>query len=322
MERRLIFWHYLFILFLFSGLFALFHRQQRIVRAQNATVLAVFPTETQIDLNGANSVDLQIYISNVENLNAFDITLTYDGNIANMLEWSHGGFLSNLSCYRDINELGYFSLACFQVQTPGVNGEGPLINLTFFGVSPGLTTITITEAKLPDGSSPPQPIYAQLQHGTIAVCCRTSPVTGAIALQGQTRRGGVPVTLAGGALFGQGPYTAFSTPSLGHNLDFGLAAHDTYALAAAYPGYLGLAAEVTVSGPLTLPPLRLLAGDVTGDGTIGPSDLDAIRAAYGMSGAGLAADLNGDGLVNLRDLALAGGNYGLSAASAYADWQP
>ncbi len=61
---------------------------------------------------------------------------------------------------------------------------------------------------------------------------------------------------------------------------------------------------------------------MTGDGTIGPSDLDAIRAAYGMSGAGLAADLNGDGLVNLRDLALAGGNYGLSAASAYADWQP
>ncbi|MGI6741017.1 MAG: dockerin type I domain-containing protein [Brevefilum sp.] len=97
---------------------------------------------------------------------------------------------------------------------------------------------------------------------------------------------------------------------------------DTYTFTTAQPGYLNLQKSLTLNADLTLPPLRLLAGDVNGDELVDTADLEAIGAVFDASGSGLAADLNGDGVVNLQDLALAAGNYGLTPAEAYGDWLP
>lgn len=303
------------------GLFALGIHQSRPVKADNGTVLAVLPAQGQVYLDGVNSIEVQIYVSNVTNLNAFDITITYNQNTISIIAWSHGGLLKNLFCTSPVNNPGFFRLSCTQMGGPGVNGEGSLINLTFSGVSGGVSAVTIAAAMLADKNNPSNEIPAQLQHGVITVSSHSSAIKGTVYLQGRVERAGVPASLGIGTLFGQGPYTALSTSILGQNLDFGLVANgDTYTLTTAQPRYLNVQKTLTVNSALTLPPLRLLAGDVTGDQAVTTADLNAIRAAFGSSGTELAADINGDGLVDLRDLALAGGNFGLTATEAYADW--
>jgi len=307
-------------LMLLFGLFGAASGWRHGAHAETETVLAVMPAELTLWLNGAASAPAQVYISDVENLNAFDIVLTYDGSLAVVSDYAYGTFLSNLECLSEINDPGYFRLACFQVSTPGVSGSGPLIDLTFSAVSAGTTTITITTAKLsdPNGKS----IKAQLQHGTLTVAYHTAPVTGTIFLQGQSLRAGISTSLGTGGTYLQGPYDVLSLPVLGTNLDFGpVVSGDTYTFTTDQPGYLDLSKTFTLTdAPLILPPLRLLAGDVVGDSMIGPADLDAVRAAFGTAGGGLSADVNFDGVVDLRDLALVGGNYGFSTAEAYADW--
>jgi hypothetical protein len=295
LERRLFSWPYFLIIFTLLSLVGLGSVWRQSAYAQGSTFLSVLPAQGQLFIDGTNNIAVQVYISNVENLNAFDITLKYDANLISLTHWAHGGFLSNLFCPTPVNTPGTFTLACTQMMRPGVSGSGSLINL----------------------------IPAQLEHGQISVCCSTTPVTGSLFLQGRAGRAGIPVSLGTGITFGQGPYSTFSMPTQGANLAFGPVVNDSYTLSSAQPGYLNLSQPLTVTGQtLSLPPLRLLAGDVLGDGTVGTADLDAIRAAFGEVGASLASDLNGDGRVDVRDLALAGGNLGLTADEAYAGWLP
>jgi hypothetical protein len=306
-------------LMLLFGLFRAALGFRPAARAETETVLAIVPSELSLWLNGTASAPAQVYINAVQDLNAFDIVLTYDGALAVVTDYAYGGFLSNLECFSEINDPGYFRLACSQFSTPGVSGSGSLVNLTFSGISPGATPISITTAKLSDPNG--KVILAQLQHGVVTVGYHTAPVTGAIFLQGQSNRAGISASLGSGSTYLQGPYSALSRPVLGANLDFGpVVGNDTYTLTTAQPGYLNLVRTLTVNSALSLPPLRLLAGDVLGDQVIGASDLAAIRDAFGTAGPGLAADVNFDGVIDVRDLALVGGNYGLSAAEAYADW--
>ena len=329
LEKRLIFWLYFLIYFLLSGLFIYAFLSQTKVHAQNETVLAVLPEITNLYFNGDRSAQVQVVISNVELLNAFDITLIYDSTVTAVTSWSHGGFLSNLSCPREINDPGFFRLACTQLGIPGVSGSGSLINLTFTGTTTGSTPVTIDEGslKLPDSNN--QPIVASIQNGTITVGYATSTVGGNFFLQGQSDRAGIPVSLGSGVTYSQGPFDALSAPILGQNLVLpSVVNNDTYTLITAQPRYLnpdaslGLTLTVPSGTDVALPPLRLLAGDVVADNVIDTEDLDAIRDAFGSMGEGISADVNFDGVVDLRDLALAGGNFGLTPAAAYGGWLP
>jgi len=310
------------MIFLLLCLFGLVFAPWRPASAQSETLLLVLPEELMLFLNDAVSGPVQVYVRDVENLNAFDIALTYEPDLVSVADWSHGGFLSDLTCLSMIDDPGYFRLACSQLAQPGVSGDGALINLTFTGLAEGFSAVTITAATLADDSNPSNQIPAQWQNGSITVGYQSAPVVGSLFLQGRAGHGAVPVSLSAGALFGQGPYLAISTPSLGLNLDFGEVVYDTYMLTTDQQGYLNPAVTINVDGGLTLPPLRLLAGDVLADGQVGQADLHAVREAFGQVGAGLAADINGDGVVDLRDLALVGGNFGLTAEEAYADWLP
>ncbi|MGP1310190.1 MAG: dockerin type I domain-containing protein, partial [Phycisphaerales bacterium] len=48
--------------------------------------------------------------------------------------------------------------------------------------------------------------------------------------------------------------------------------------------------------------LGVCPGDSNGDGIVNFADLNAVLAAFGQSGAGIAGDVNGDGAVNFVDL--------------------
>lgn len=320
MKRHLFFWPYFLIIILLSGLFWLPFSQQHPVNAQNGAVLAVVPGQILLYLDGDTSAQAQVTVSNVVDLNAFDITLTYDENVAVISSWSHGGFLPEPTCFREINDPGYFRLACVKLFT-GVSGSGVLINLAIEAVAAGTTMLEFSPAELVALGG--QIIPAQLDHGNISVAFHSGSLTGTLFLQGRAARAGIPASLGLGTEFEQGPFSAFSTSALRNNLDFGQVPNDSYPFTTAQPGYLNLNQSINVGGgTLSLPPLRLLAGDVLGDDVVSTADLDAIRAAFGGVGAGLAADLNGDGRVDVRDLALAGGNLGLTAQEAYADWLP
>ena len=58
-----------------------------------------------------------------------------------------------------------------------------------------------------------------------------------------------------------------------------------------------------------LPPVRLLAGDLNGDGCVDSADVEIVSAAYGADLA--QGDINADGVVDIADAALVAGNFGL-----------
>jgi hypothetical protein len=51
-------------------------------------------------------------------------------------------------------------------------------------------------------------------------------------------------------------------------------------------------------------------GDTNGDNIVNFTDLNAVLAAFGESGEGLAGDVNGDGVVNFTDLNEVLANFG------------
>ena len=90
----------------------------------------------------------------------------------------------------------------------------------------------------------------------------------------------------------------------------------TYPIRAGHAGYLSAERQITVGeGPLPLPVVLLLGGDVDNNGTIGLLDLLILGRDYGLEvpPADPRADLNGNGVVDLPDLLMLGANYGLSA---------
>ena len=297
------------------------------MRAQEAPTLVVSPPVGVVIINNGNTITLELVAANVVDMQSFDLTLAYDPAILQYESWALGELVSTFNWQLGLQTSppGHFYLAYGRIGPGAVSGDGVLIRVTFSGVGAGTSPITITQAAY--AKSTGVKTSFDRQHGSLTVAYEAvqpdkSAVSGTVVMQGRAGRAGVPVTLAGGALFGQGPYVATSTNHLRLNLDFGLVVHDTYTFTTARPGYLNLAEEVTVGGVLTLPPLRMLAGDVLGDGLVGSPDLDAIREAYGLIGLSIPADVNGDSLVDVRDLALVGGNFGLTSLSAYADWLP
>jgi hypothetical protein len=75
-------------------------------------------------------------------------------------------------------------------------------------------------------------------------------------------------------------------------------------------GYLSAETTLAVGpGINALPPVRLLAGDLNGDGCVDIADMEIVSAAYATTSA--QGDVNADGVVDIADAALVAGNYGL-----------
>ena len=301
------------------------------VSAQSTT-LRFAPDPASLYLNSGNLTQLDLRIENAVLINAFDIILTYDANIARITSWVSGGFLDVTGgCIIQVNNPGYFRLVCTQLNKPGQSGSGSLLRLTFSGNHYGLTALVIAKAELSDKNS--QLVIPLTEDGELnvtylpGVIVNTS-LSGSIALQGQPGRAGIPFELGSGLYLGQGPFKLRSTDSLRGNLSLSPLAMDAYPLLTRQPRYLNLnSASGKIIGllaaPNSLPPLVLLGGDVALPwGVIDLFDLALTAGSFGLSGSNLSADVNADGCVDARDLAMVAGNYGLSATAAYAGWVP
>lgn len=116
--------------------------------AQGGTVLAVAPALVKVPLG--NQVGLTLDVTAGVNVNAFDLMLNYDQQRLSLDSWSHGDYLSNLSCLNEVDQPGVLELACTQVARPAVSGDGTLLTLVFDTLAEGGADVTLTEAVFAD----------------------------------------------------------------------------------------------------------------------------------------------------------------------------
>jgi len=300
------------------------------VAAEGEAAISIQPASSYFYLDGNHSATLQVYVENMVDLNAYELIITYDPALVELTAWAHGGILINLREFIYENSPGFLHLVYLQIATPGFNGSGVLLNLTFNGIAAGISAVTLAKVDLANGLG--QTIPTQIQHGTIAIG-DYFPVYGNISLEGQSSRGGIPVTLTGGPIFGAGPYAGQTVNQAGVNLIINNVLADTYTVTTAQPRCLNVTAElnktITMTGAYTMQPLTLHCGNALwSDNIINDSDVGIIGGQWNMTpdelkaGETLNGDVNFDNIVNIRDWALVAGNYGLSSEDVYAGWTP
>ena len=116
--------------------------------AQNNTVLTFDPDLVSVPLG--NQVQLQLWVLEGVNVNAFDIELEYDPDVLTLESWSYGDFLRQLAQVMLINEPGHFRLAATQLAQPVVSGSGVLLSFTFNTIALGETTIDLLNGQFSD----------------------------------------------------------------------------------------------------------------------------------------------------------------------------
>jgi len=135
------------------------------VLGQGGTVLAVDPAQASVEVNGEREITL--LVTDVDNLNAFDVQVEYDADRLSLSKWAFGDLLSNLAVVKRDDLPGSFRLVATQLATPGVSGDGILLKLTFKGKLEGSSAITITKAEFArseGGLSLPE-----LEHGSMTI---------------------------------------------------------------------------------------------------------------------------------------------------------
>jgi hypothetical protein len=115
------------------------------VLAQGSTVLAVDPAQSNVEVSGQREISL--YVTDADNLNAFDVQVEYNPALLTLVNWEFGDLLSNLAVVKRDDLPGSFRLVATQLATPGVSGDGVLFKLTFSGKLTGSSAIMITKAE-------------------------------------------------------------------------------------------------------------------------------------------------------------------------------
>jgi len=298
--------------------------------AQTTASASIIPAIGYLNLMANNSITLQVFLADVVNLQAFDVTITYDSSIVTLTSWQIGAIMEPFFQTYLRDDPGFFRFAGTKMGPPSFSGSGILFSVTFQGVAPGTSPVMLADVQLSTPGGVRIPV--QKQNGQLEVGAYY-PVYGSFGLEGRVNRGGIPVTLGVGAVFGLGPYTGKTLDQLGVNLTLNQVMADTYTVTTAQPRCLNVTAELNktihMTGAYTMQPLTLHCGNALwSDNIINVSDVGIVGGQWGMSqadlppGETLNGDVNFDDIVNIRDLALVAGNYGLSSADVYTAWTP
>ena len=305
--------------------------------AQTGTTVYFNPNPANVNLNGTNSQVVEVWVGDVVEMNAFDITVEYDPAVANLVSWTTGTFLEIYpsQCFQNPQHPigpGYFQIICTQFAKPLKTGSGVLLKLTFSGSKFGSSVLDMNNPVLALGDPAydffPTPIDGMLNATYNPAIIKLTALSGSIDLQGRTNRGGVPVTLSVGQYVLQGPYNATTTNVSGNNLNFTNVAMDVYTVSTAQAGYLNISPAMgkhiaLLASGNVLPPLRLVGGNaVWTNNEIDIFDVALVSGEIGKVSYIPDADINGDGKVDIFDLAMVAGNYGMTSAVAYAGWTP
>ena len=123
------------------------------VSAQNEFKVFFSPEESNVPIGGSETI--KIAVANGMNINAYDLTVLYDSDKVSLASWSHGNYLSNLAVVYYENEPGKLHIAATQLATPGVSGDGILINLMFSSINEGVSVLSLADVEFydPNGNS-------------------------------------------------------------------------------------------------------------------------------------------------------------------------
>ena len=150
--------------------------------AQAVTSLAVDPGQVSLPLG--NQFVLALTVDDGEDVNGFDLRLTYDQGLLSLLSWAHGGYLQSLSCVNEIKTPGLLELECSQVGQSAVSGDGTLLELTFDTLALGTSDITLVEAVFVDDQglqSQPERVNGTVNVQNLPTWTPTFTVTSTIA---------------------------------------------------------------------------------------------------------------------------------------------
>jgi len=150
--------------------------QVRTIKA-NSTTIYVDPKFTTVEI--FQTTQINISISQVVDLAAWDFKLYYPNSILNATQITEGPFLkkanSTFFMIKEFNDNyntthGRIWAACVLIgQGPGANGDGTLATITFKAKSAGNATIHLAETKLLDSKPDPGQIPHTTMDGTIKV---------------------------------------------------------------------------------------------------------------------------------------------------------
>ena len=113
--------------------------------AQVVPRLSVQPPAVQAPVG--NDLLIELYVTNGVDVNAFDVTVTYDSGVLALNKWEHGGYLKNLAVVSQVNQPGSLRVAATQLASPPVSGDGVLLKLNFRAAAAGVSPVTITRAE-------------------------------------------------------------------------------------------------------------------------------------------------------------------------------
>lgn len=140
-------------------------------RADSGTVVSIQPGDSNVLLGELTRLTVQV--SNGSNLNAYDITVTYDSNRLTLEAWSHGTYFSNLAVIVNENTPGRLHLVATQLATPGVSGDGIVLNLDFRAKAAGVTTISLPRVEMATYTS--EIVHPATYDGTLEVLQPITP---------------------------------------------------------------------------------------------------------------------------------------------------
>jgi immune inhibitor A len=262
-------------------------------------------------------ITVPVRIDNVEDLQGFQIDLSFDPGVLSLLSVEGGSTFRPLAWEGKIwdNELGTIQLYYALRNRPtGMTGSFELAVLTFRAVGDGVCDITIDDSKLSDS---PYPYFAPIPHnrvdGSVTVYGRA--VQGRVFLQGRDYEHGE--SMAGTSLLygtevltttDAGGYYAFCPP---------VGVGERFELKADKRGYLYGVKDITVdvTATLTLSDVTLIGGDVVGvDGETVSSPLTCTLPIT-VTRAGPP-----EGRIYINDLAFVGANFNKDSGSP--DWGP
>lgn len=117
-------------------------------RAASAATVIVEPVEVMTTVGA--EIEIRILVIGGVDVNAYDLTLTYNPDILTLDSWEHGDYLSNHWVVQNIDDPGIFQLADAQLGLPPVSGDGTLLVLTFLTIGEGESDLTLEEVTFAD----------------------------------------------------------------------------------------------------------------------------------------------------------------------------
>jgi len=114
--------------------------------AQDVPRLVFVPTASEVPLGTDFTIELAI--EDGVDLNAFDVTVTFDEAVLDLLNYSFGDYFANLATVSVVNVDGSLRVAATQLATDPVSGDGTLLVLSFNARGAGMTALDIENAEM------------------------------------------------------------------------------------------------------------------------------------------------------------------------------